>query len=370
MPHQYKPFEIVLVDDVPENLHLLSDYLTSLGYGVRAFPDSEFALSSMRLEPPNLILLDVNMPGMSGYELCSLLKGDPQLARVPVIFISGLNSTESIVTGFETGAVDYVTKPFKFPEIGARVRTHLELQRLQLELRLHNDTLQQLVEEKMREVLTEKENASRAQLATIVAMSKLAEARDDDTGEHIERTREFCRAIAEHLFHQHLHTEIINESFIANIFQAAPLHDIGKVAIPDAILNKPGRLTEEESLVMRTHAEKGAETLRKVSREHPENSFLVMGISIAESHHERWDGAGYPNGIAGENIPLSGRIMAVADVYDALRSPRCYKPAFSHEKAVELIREGSGSQFDPEMVQVMLEIEETFRAIYDQKSSS
>ncbi|GMV94066.1 MAG: hypothetical protein AMXMBFR82_38440 [Candidatus Hydrogenedentota bacterium] len=357
--------EIVIIDDVPENLRLLSTFLTRNGHHVRAYTDPKLALAAVREEPPQLILLDINMPGMSGYEVCERLKHDSQLAEIPIIFISGMSDVQDIVKGFELGGVDYVTKPFQFAEVQARVRTHLQLRALQLQLQLHNQQLYTLIEEKMREVLREKERVSRAQLATIVAMSKLAEARDDDTGQHIERTREYCKILASHLLKRKLYPGEVDASYVETIYQAAPLHDIGKVAISDAILRKPGKLTDEEFETMKRHAEFGAETLRRVSAQYPDNAFLAMGIAIASSHHEKWNGMGYPLGLKAEAIPLPGRIMAIADVYDALRSKRCYKEGFSHEKSMGIMVNDAGTHFDPQLIEVLSSIEKEFNAIHE-----
>lgn len=359
---------IVVVDDAPENLRLLTTFLTRRGHTVRAFPEPKQAVAAIESEPPDLILLDVDMPGMTGYDVCRQLKRDPALAEIPIIFISGMSGTQDVVKAFELGGVDYVTKPFQFAEVEARVRTHLQLREFQVQLRMHNDALQVLVGEKMEEVLREKERLSRAQLATIVAMSKLAEARDDDTGEHIERTREYCHALAKHLYSNGSHRDEIDEAFVDNIYRAAPLHDIGKVAIPDAILRKPGKLTAEEFEMMKHHAQLGADTLRQVSKQYPDNAFVNMGIAIAQSHHEKWDGSGYPGGLAGDAIPLCARIMAVADVYDALRTKRCYKEAFSHEKCREIMTKDAGSHFDPELIEAMVRIEDTFQKINQERS--
>lgn len=364
------PTEIVIVDDIPENLRLLSTFLVRNGYGVRAFPDPELALMAIEAEPPDLILLDINMPVMTGYEVCEALKKNPELESIPVIFISGLSDTQDIVKAFDLGGVDYVTKPFQFAEVRARVQTHVQLRSLQVQLRLHNEELQRLVEEKMREVLREKERVSQAQLATILAMSKLAEMRDDDTGQHIERTRDYCHALARRLHSERAFPEEIDAAFVDNIYHASPLHDIGKVAVPDSILRKPGRLTPEEFGIMQGHAASGADTLRRVSAQYPDNAFLTMGIAIAQSHHEKWDGSGYPEGLSGEEIPLCARIMAIADVYDALRAERCYKPSFSHEKSWSIMTGDSGTHFDPQLIEVMCHIEDEFLAIYDSRTEA
>ena len=305
-----------------------------------------------------MILLDINMPQMNGFEVCERLKNNVALRDIPVIFISALNETMDKVKAFGAGGVDYVTKPFQFEEVQARVQTHLHLRRLQLEQEDHNRNLERLVEEKVKEI-------SDSQMATIFALAKLAESRDDDTGKHIERVQTFCKVIAQRAAEKINYADEINEVFIENIYRASPLHDIGKVGITDSILLKPGKLTPEEFEIMKTHTTLGAKTLQFVYEKYPNNAFIKMGIAVAISHHEKWDGSGYPNGLAGNDIPLPGRIMAVADVYDALRSERCYKEAFSHEKSYDILIKGKGQHFDPGLVDVFDEVHEEFKSIRD-----
>lgn len=344
---------VMVIDDTPANLGLLEDMLVSNGFDVAAFPRGAMALSAAAQQPPDLILLDIMMPEMDGYEVCRRLKTDPSTRNVPVIFISALDATESKLRAFTDGGVDYVTKPLQQEEVLARVRTHLKLREMQRELERHNVDLENLVAEKMKEI-------SDSQLATLVAISNLAEYRDKETGRHIERTSNYCRLIAEELRKQSTYSEQISDAFVRNICFAAPLHDIGKMGIPDHILNKPGKLTPEEFEVMKTHVNIGIDTLSHVLSQHPQNEFIRMGLDIAGTHHEKWDGTGYPHGIARENIPLSGRIMALADVYDALRSRRVYKEGFSHAKAIEIITQGKGTQFDPAVVDAFVAVEKQF----------
>ncbi len=225
-------------------------------------------------------------------------------------------------------------------------------------LRKYNDHLEELVREKVVEI-------SASQMATIYALVKLAESRDDDTGEHIGRTSEYCRLVASKLWQQEMYPDKINASFIENIAKASPLHDIGKVGIPDSILLKPGRLMPEEFEIMKNHTLIGYETLAGVEKEYKMNAFIKTGMDIALCHHEKWDGSGYPNSLKGEEIPIAARIMALADVYDALRSKRVYKESYSHEKSVGIVKQGRGSHFDPFLVDVFLENEQAFRRIFD-----
>jgi putative two-component system response regulator len=276
------------------------------------------------------------MPEMNGYEVCRQLKADQRFCDIPVIFISAMTETLDKVTAFSSGGVDYITKPFQFEEVEARVKTHLKLRRYQV-------SLEDLVKEKVKEI-------SDSQMSAIFALSKLAESRDAITGKHLERVQIFCRILAKRLSLESPYKTMMSAEFLRDISNASPLHDIGKVAIADSILLKPGELTPSEFEVMKTHATIGAHTLGEVKELYPGNSFINMGIFIARSHHERWDGSGYPDGLAGDAIPLPARIMAVADVYDALRSRRCYKEPMNRLQSREIIIHGSGSQFDPILV--------------------
>lgn len=355
-----KKANIMVVDDTPANLKLLADMLGERGYEVRPLPSGKAALNAAAIDPPDLILLDINMPIMNGYEVCERLKADPLLRKIPVIFISALNEVEDKIQAFQNGGVDYVTKPFQFEEVLARVETHLTLSRYQAALKKHNTHLGKLVKEQVKDILLAKEKLSDAQLATIVAMSRLAETRDADTGQHIERTQAFCRMLAEELRNQPQFADKIDNQYLENIYNAAPLHDIGKVAISDAILLKPGKLTDEEFEVMKTHTTVGAQTLKSVQIRHPDNDLIALGIDLTYTHHEKWNGEGYPQGLAGNNIPLSGRIMALADVYDALTSARCYKKSFTHEESCKIIAKGRGTHFDPDVTDAFLTLEKEF----------
>jgi putative two-component system response regulator len=344
---------ILIVDDSPENLSALSRLLAKQGYRARPMPRGEQVIHVAEIDPPDLILLDIIMPGLNGYEVCRQLKKNKLLRDIPVIFISGLGGAEDKGKAFRAGGVDYVTKPFHAEEVRARVETQLTMQRLRRELEAQNQRLEALVEERVKEL-------SDSHMASIYALAKLAESRDDDTGKHLERVRTFCRLLALNLSSHSRYKTRIDAAFAENIFGASPLHDIGKVAIPDQILVKRGKLTHEEFSIMKSHANHGAQTLEAVRQRYPHNSLLNMGIAISRHHHEKWDGSGYPEGLAGEDIPLPARIMAVADVYDALSSTRCYKLAFSHEQSSEIIMQESGSHFDPDVVGAFAELNKEF----------
>ncbi len=362
MNDQERTATIMVVDDTPENLNLIRDMLQERGYRVLAFPNGRMALNAAAKNPPDIILLDILMPEMDGFEVARRLKAAEALQEIPILFISALGDTENKVKAFAAGGVDYVTKPFQFEEVRARVETHLRLRKMSLELERHNLHLEELVREKVRQI-------SVSQLATILAVSKLAEYRDDDTGQHIERTRTLCRIIAEQLGHNSPYEKDINDDYVQNIFQAAPLHDIGKVGIPDSILLKPGKLSAEEFEIMKSHTVIGAEALQAAHSKDPDNAFVNMGLAVARSHHEKSDGTGYPDGLEGEDIPLAGRIMALPDVYDALRSKRPYKEPFSHEKSCGIILEGTGRHFDPTVIDAFKAVESRFAEIYEQMAA-
>lgn len=348
---------IMIVDDTPENLHLLTNLLRKENYLVSAFPRGALALRAASQRPPDLILLDISMPGMDGYEVCARLKADSVLRGIPVIFISALDDTGDKTRAFQVGGVDYITKPFQVEEVYARVNTHLLLRQTQQRLQEANCCLEQRVADQLEEI-----NCS--QRAMIFALAKLSHMRDDDTGLHLERVQVLCRALATEMAGHAGFASIVTSHFVATLCQASPLHDVGKVGICDAILLKPGKLTVEEFDVMKTHTSLGAATLETVHANYPHNEFIKMGIDIAKYHHERWDGSGYPCGLKGEGIPLSARIMALVDVYEALRARRPYKEPFSHQKARQIILDNCGSHFDPVVVEAFCAIESQFESIY------
>ncbi|NLK62836.1 MAG: response regulator [Fusobacteria bacterium] len=348
---------LVIIDDTKENLDLLAELFKN-DYNLRLFPSGELALKSIKSIIPDLILLDINMPGLNGYEVCEQLKKNEITEKIPVIFLSALNDKFDKVKAFEVGGVDYVTKPFHFEELNSRVRTHIKIKKLQNEIEYKNQNLEKIVEEKVTEI-------KNSQLATIITITKLSEARDDDTGRHIERLSTFSKMIAQNLYERGIYKEIIDDEFIDIIYHASPLHDIGKIGIRDNILLKPGKLTNEEFEIMKTHVTLGAETLLTIKKQYPYNKILNMGLKIAKYHHEKWDGSGYCEGLKGDEIPLCARILALCDVYDALRSKRVYKEAFSHEKSYDIILEGKGKHFDPNIVDSFVILAEEFRKIRD-----
>jgi putative two-component system response regulator len=363
---------ILVADDQLENLLILEEVLGS-HYRVSAVTDGRQVLDYLadggRVD---MILLDVMMPIMDGFETCRRLKESPGTRDIPVIFLTSLDSPADEEYGLSLGAEDFIHKPFSPPVVLARARNHLKLAFATRALRERNEGLERLVTERTRDIMRQSEELVRrkgqviaSQGATIMAFCSLAEARDSETGNHIRRTQQYVKALAEHLSgHQRFMTELGGEA-IPLLFKSAPLHDVGKVAIPDAILLKPGPLTTEEWVVMRRHCEYGRDAIVMAENELAmgSDSFLRYAKEIAYSHHERWDGTGYPLGLAGEAIPVAARLMAVADVYDALISERIYKPAFSHERAVSMITAGRGAQFDPDVVDAMVAIADVFREI-------
>lgn len=352
------PAKVLVVDDSQESLEMLCDILEEQGYETIRFLEAEAAIRSAESHNPDVILLDAVMPVVDGYTACERMRKIKSLRNVPIIFVSGLHEPFEKVKAFRLGAVDYLTKPFHFEEIQARIATHLRMSRMQQSTEAHVDNLSRLVDDKVREILD-------SQMAMIFALAKLSESRDDETGKHMERIQQFCRLLTEALCDSDEYGEEIDKSFLDNLICASPLHDIGKVGIEDRILCKPGKLTADEFNRMKEHSSIGANTLQAVLEKYPGNEFIKMGIEVARSHHEKWNGRGYPDGLSGQEIPLSARIMALADVYDALRSRRHYKDPFSHEKAVSIIREESGAHFDPAVVNVFLQEEKGFSDTWD-----
>ena len=350
------PQTILVVDDAPANLTLLAGLLDQT-YRVKLASSGAKALDLAQRSPPDLILLDVMMPGMDGYEVCRQLKDDERTRHVPVIFLTAMQAAEDETRGFEVGGADYITKPITPVVVKARLKTHLQNKAFQDFLNQRNETLQSQLQEQIAQL-------DRLRDSTLHIMISFAEFRDEDTGNHVKRTQEYVRVLATRLWEQGLHHDELDPHRIRLIAKSAPLHDIGKVAIPDNILLKPANLTPEEFQVMKRHPMHGWDMLhRAASRLGEDTDFLRYAMEIARSHHEKWDGSGYPDQLVGERIPLSARLMAVADVYDALISRRPYKEPFPHETALRMIEEGRGKHFDPQIVQALHDIQDTIAAI-------
>lgn len=348
---------VLVVDDTPDNLSLMAGLLKD-HYRVVLANHGEKALKLARAEdPPDLILLDIMMPGLSGYDVCKILKDDPATQHIPIIFLTAMTAAEEEKKGLEMGAVDFITKPVNPPIMLARVSTQLQVKAAADFLRDKNDYLETEVQRRGRELAA-------IQDVTILAMASLAETRDNDTGNHIRRTQNYLRLLANQLRRHPRFSRFLDERTIDILFKSAPLHDIGKVGIPDRILLKPGRFEPHEFEIMKTHCKLGRDAIQHAEDQLGlEVEFLHYAKEIAYSHQEKWDGSGYPEGWAGDAIPISARLMAVADVYDALISRRVYKDSMSHEKAVAIIAEGRGSHFDPDIVDAFLELTEQFRAV-------
>lgn len=366
MDMDVQPPLVLVVDDNEMNRDMLTRRLDRHGYQTRVAENGRHAMEMLEIvdgEKYDLVLLDIMMPEVNGYQVLERMKASPRLRHIPVIMITALEEMESVVRCIEMGAEDYVLKPFNPVLLKARVSASLEKKRLhdqeenyRLKIEQHNEQLENRVREQVQKI-------SDAQLGAIFAMSKLAESRDPETGEHLERMREYCRILSTSLMTLPRYMGVINDAFVENIYAASPLHDIGKVGIPDAVLLKPGKLTDMEWVIMRTHTFVGAQTLMQVNRQYPGNDLIRTGMAIAGGHHEKWDGSGYPYNLQGEEIPLVARILALGDVYDALTSKRCYKDAFTHDASRDIILAQKGLHFDPVVVEAFVATENEFKKV-------
>lgn len=349
---------LLIVDDVPANLNILGELLHSAGYQVQAATSGRAALRYAAQNPqPALILLDVMMPGMDGFQVLAELRQNPDTRNIPVIFLTALDNHQDEEKGFRHGVADYITKPIQRDVVLARVRSQL-LARQALDW--HRDKNAALEAEVARRV----EENELIQTVSIRALAHLAETRDPETGNHILRTQSYVRLLASHLRDHPSFSATINDLYIKMVTQSAPLHDIGKVGIPDAILLKPGKLDADEWAIMKTHTRMGSDAIELAERDiEKQVEFLALAKEVARWHHERWDGQGYPDQLAGEAIPVSARLMALADVFDALVSKRVYKEAVTIEEAREIIAAERGRQFDPEMTEAFLSGFAEFAAI-------
>ncbi len=355
---------VLIVDDSEDILRIVASLLKTQCQ-TRTASNGEDALRSALADPaPDLILLDVMMPGISGLEVCRRLKADERTRHIPVIFLTALSDTSDERMGFEVGAVDFISKPISHTVLLMRIRTHLALKAAADFLKDKNAFLELEVARRTREVQV-------IQDLTIVAMASLAETRDNETGNHIRRTQGYVRALAKKLQSHPTLGPLLDDDTIEAFYKSAPLHDIGKVGVPDAILLKPGKLTPQEFEIMKTHSALGHHAIMAAEKliDAP-SSFLKFAREIAHYHQEKWDGSGYPKGLAGNAIPISARLMAVADVYDALISRRVYKAAFPHAESVGIIRDGRGRHFDPDLVDAFVAIHDEFNDIADRYKDS
>ena len=355
--HAPLPPTVLVVDDSPENLGVLTGLLQP-EFRVLAAKSGQRALELANGNiPPDLILLDVMMPEMDGFETFQRLRDLPAIQRTPIIFVTAMGGLDAELHGLQLGAVDYITKPIVPAVVLARVRTHVELKRARDRLADHNNYLEAEISRRMAE-------NDRTQLVSIRALAHLAETRDPETGNHILRTQNYVQLLASRLRSHPRFADALSDHYIELLTRSAPLHDIGKVGIPDHILLKPGKLDAAEWEIMKTHARIGAAAIEMAEADVDEPvPFLTVAKEIAHWHHEKWDGSGYPDRLAGDDIPISARLMAIADVFDALVSERVYKPAFSFEQAREIISEGHGRHFDPDMCDAFLNAFDGFIAI-------
>jgi len=346
---------IFLVDD---NLTNLTVGKTALAehYNVFTLNSGEKLLKMLEKNIPDLILLDVEMPEMNGYDAIKIIKNKEETKRIPVIFLTARDDVEGELEGLSLGAIDYITKPFSPVLLLKRIETHLLIEFQKKELVNYNNNLQEMVEKKTKSVLE-------LQNAILKTVAELVEFRDNITGGHIERTTSYLGVLLDALSVLGLYEEEVTSWDLKLVLQSAQLHDVGKIAVQDSILQKPGKLTEEEFNEMKKHTVFGKEIIEKIKRKTSERTFLEHAEIFAATHHEKWDGSGYPNGLKGENIPLQGRLMAIADVYDALVSDRPYKKAFPHDKAVSIILEGKGTHFEPTLVDLFVNVADEFNNI-------
>ena len=345
MTNSFKP-KILIVDDVDVNRLILEEILSEK-YETEQAEDGVEAISVLlnSINKPHLVLLDVMMPGMDGFEVLEFMKNDQTLCKIPVIFITAVDNEEK---GLVAGAVDYISKPFEPEIVKLRVATHIELN-------LYRVSLEKMVEEKVDELMRTKERF-------LDTMANLIEYRSMESGEHVSRTRELTRILAmELLKNEGPYSKELIENNFPMMVKAVPLHDVGKVGIPDNILLKPGKLTPEEFDIMKTHTTIGGSVIDSLKMSEEDDFYLKHCRDICLHHHERWDGTGYPMKLAGLNIPLSARIVAVVDVYDALVTERCYKKAMPHDDAMEIIKKSSGSHMDPVVVEAALKSSQLFR---------
>ncbi|MCL2175481.1 MAG: response regulator [Treponema sp.] len=352
---QDKKSKIMLVDDNKANLAICRNLLSQY-YDVFALSSADKLFEFLRHVLPDLILLDIDMPGMNGYETLTILKADKKYDEIPVIFVTAKTSENDEYAGLDLGAVDYITKPFTPILLLKRIENHLLIQKQKKTLQINNESLVKMVKKKTHQVYD-------LQNAIISNMAELVEFRDVITGKHISRTQKYLKKLMDQLIKDEVYADEMLVWDMNVILLSSQLHDVGKIAISDSILNKAGKLTHEEREIMKTHAVKGVEVIEKIEYTTENSAFLDYAKTFAGTHHEKWDGSGYPYGLSGMNIPLEGRIMAIADVYDALISERPYKKSFSTSKSAQIISNGSGTHFDPVLVSTFNKVKDDFASI-------
>ncbi|MDL2229307.1 response regulator [Treponema sp. OttesenSCG-928-L16] len=345
--------KIMLVDDNITNLTVGKNVLSNK-YDVFTLPSGEKLLNLLKKLIPDLILLDIEMPGMDGYETIKRIKADKTTKDIPVIFLTAKTDAWSELEGFSLGAIDYISKPFSPPLLSKRIEAHLLLESQKRILQDYNDNLLKMVKEKTRAVVE-------LQNAILHTVADMVECRDEITGGHIERTQCYLKILLDEMLNRNIYADEMESWEIDFVLESAQLHDLGKISIKDSILLKQGKLTEDEFEEMKLHAVFGVRIIERIEQMTSSNEFLKYAKVFAGTHHEKWDGTGYPRGLKGNDIPLQGRLMAIVDVYDALISKRPYKEPLSYEEAEEIIKDGRGKHFDPQLTDLFLSIAGRFK---------
>lgn len=340
---------VLIVDDVPSNLTILSEMIKGMGYIARPVTSVEMAMRAIEVKLPQLILLDISMPDIDGFEFCEMLKKDPVTKEVPVIFISAMTSPDDRVKGFTLGAVDFITKPFELREVTVRINTHLKMYLMQKLMEDYNHRLTMMINSQVKRV-------AKQQGKILSGIADMVEKRDEYAVGHWRNISKNVRVLSIALQLNPKYEKQIDNDFMEHIEVAAALHDIGKMSIPDSVLLKPGRLTKEEFEQVKLHCEYGADSIRDMVEDKEDSYLLELAADIAEYHHERWDGSGYPHGKKEEEIPIGARIVAILDTYDALVHDRVYRKAYGKEEALKIIEDEAGKAFDPEMVKIFMRI--------------
>ncbi|MES0489472.1 MAG: response regulator [Leptospirales bacterium] len=361
-----KKYHILVVDDVTENIQLAGNILSAAGYRISFAQNGAKTIELAGQVQYDLILLDIMMPEMDGYEVCTRLRKNKKTENTPILFLTAHHDNDVIEKAFEAGGNDYLSKPINRIELLLRIKSHLKTNKYRLELIQAREELEHQNALLGQKVIERTKEISQVQDATIISLASLAEARDKETGNHIKRTRAYVLLLVTNCLKLKIYPDILNEQTGEFIIKSAPLHDIGKVGIPDSILNKPGTLFEKEHDIIKTHTTIGAKALRDAREIVGLSKFLETAEDMVLYHHERWDGTGYPEGLKGDEIPIPGRIMAIADVYDALTTMRIYKDPIGHKASVEMIISESGKSFDPLLVEVFTQVEKEFEQIATQ----
>lgn len=349
--------KVLIVDDSKTDVLMIQNMLE--GYDLVTAFDGVEALECIEKYPDiEIMILDINMPRMNGFEVLEAIRNHPEHKKIATLILTNYDEIDNEIRGLELGALDYIRKPLNIRSIRKRIELHSNLRNVRRSLEEHNLMLEKTIAERTKEI-----NMSRD--VTIHAMVGLLEVRDIESGNHTKRTQWMMKALCNQLRNKEAYHLILTDAYISELFSTAPLHDIGKIGIPDSILLKPGRLTSDEFEIMKKHTTYGVNALKSESNDDISLSFIRTASEIIGTHHEKFDGSGYPKGLAGKDIPLSGRLMAIIDVYDALVSVRVYKPAFSHEEALDIISQEKNKHFDPGIVDAFFEIEKDIKAIID-----